>query len=89
MVRNFTSLKRFACRPKRSWMKKRGPFESSLTAIAISTRKGAKKISPRIAISRLTARPTARSNRDFLKSGEKIRLLGVSDSMAIFPVSRS
>ena len=50
--------------------------------------RGDRKTIPRTETSRLMARPAARSRRDFLKSPEKIRLLGVRVSIASFPVSR-
>ena len=51
--------------------------------------RGERTTIPTIETSRLIARPAAKSRRDFLKSPEKIKLLGVTASMASLPVSRS
>ena len=89
MVRNLNNLKRFADMPTRSWTKNTGPRESSLINRAIRPIRGASVTSPTTAAMRLMRRPAAKSRGDFLKSLEKIKLLGVSDSIASLPVNRS
>jgi hypothetical protein len=73
----------------RSCTNRTGPGESSLIAAAIAASSGASRISAVSETTRLTAWPNARSKWLFRKSREAIRLLGVSASMAILPVSRS
>ena len=89
MVRNLISRKLRPWAPTRACTKKTGPAVSSLTASAISAISGAKTSSATVATARLMARLAASSTRYFWKSGEKISWLGVSDSMATLPDSRS
>ena len=89
IVRNLSSRKRRPARPTRSWTKRTGPGESRRIAIAIAPMTGASTTRPTSATARLSARPSHNARRGVRKSWEKMRLDGVSASMAIFPVSRS
>jgi hypothetical protein len=75
---------KFSVPPARSCKKKTGPVESNLIANEIKPKSGEKRMMPTIALTRLSARRNAISSRDFLKSVEKIRKLGVKFSMPVF-----
>ena len=89
IVRNLISRNLRPRRPTRSWMKKTGPRDSSLMAIAMAAMNGAASSRAVSAIITDSTRLTTSDSGRTRKPSPKISALGVSDSTARRPVRRS